>query len=224
MSVDDSFWERWSPVGGIVFAVLIAVSGLIAGSPPKLTDPTRKILDYLRDNQGVLRWSAYIGAVGTGFALWWAGSVWRTIRRAEGGSPLLAVTAVGGLLLGLSVAMVASIVTAVLATPGIAVGMSASELRFVFILGTALFGGVGIGIIAFAGAFSVVIIRTRVLPSFVGWFGLLVAIVWIPGAAVMSTTRDAVYYITFAGFLLFALWALVTSITMLRRPVEASTT
>jgi hypothetical protein len=221
--VDDSFWERWSPVGGIVFAVLIAVSGLIAGSPPKLTDPTRKIVEYLTDNQGVLRWSAYIGAVGTGFALWWAGSVWRTIRRAEGGSPLLAVTAVGGLLLGLSVAMVGSIVTAVLATPGVGVGTGAGGVRFFYILGTALFGGVGIGIIAFAGAFSVVIIRTRVLPSFVGWFGLLVAIVWIPGAAVMSTTRDEVYYITFAGFLLFALWALVTSITMLRRPVEAST-
>lgn len=220
--MDDSFWERWSPVGGIVFAVLIAVSGLIAGSPPKLTDPTGKIVKYLTDNQGVLRWSAYIGAVGTGFALWWAGSVWRTIRSAEGGSPLLAVTAVGGLLLGLSVAMVGSIITAVLATPGVGVGTGAGGVRFFYILGTALFGGVGIGVIAFAGAFSVVIIRTRVLPSFVGWFGLLVAIVWIPGAAVMSTTRDEVYYITFAGFLLFALWALVTSITMLRRPVEAS--
>jgi hypothetical protein len=222
--VENSFWERWSPVGGIVFAVLIAVSGLITGSPPKLTDPTGKIVKYLSDNQGVLRWSAYVGAVGTGFALWWAGSVWRTIRRAEGGSPLLAVTAVGGLLLGLSVAMVGSIITAVLATPGVGVGTGAGGVRFFYILGTALFGGVGIGVIAFAGAFSVVIIRTRVLPTFVGWFGLLVAIVWIPGAAVMSTTRDAVYYITFAGFLLFALWALVTSITMLRRPVETSTT
>jgi len=222
--VENSFWERWAPVGGIVFAVLIAVSGLIAGSPPKLTDPTGKIVKYLTDHQGVLRWSAYIGAVGTGFALWWAGSVWRTIRRAEGGSPQLAVTAVGGLLLGLSVAMVGSIITAVLATPGVGVGTGAGGVRFFYILGTALFGGVGIGVIAFAGAFSVVIIRTRVLPSFVGWFGLLVAIVWIPGAAIMSTTRDEVYYITFAGFLLFALWALVTSITMLRRPVEASTT
>jgi hypothetical protein len=206
-----------------VFAVLIAVSGLIAGSPPKPTDPTPKIVDYLRDNQGVLRWSAYIGAVGTGFALWWAGSVWRTIRRAEGGSPLLAVTAVGGLLLGLSVAMVASIVNAVLATPGVGVGTGAGGVRFFYILGTALFGGVGIGVIAFAGAFSVVIIRTRVLPSIVGWFGLLVALVWIPGAAIMSTTRDAVYYITFAAFLLFALWTLVTSIVMLRQPAEVST-
>jgi hypothetical protein len=222
--VDDSFWERWAPVGGIVFAVLIVVSGLIAGSPPKPTDRTVKIVDYLSDNQGVLRWSAYIGAVGTGFALWWAGSVWRTIRRAEGGSPLLAVTAVGGLLLGLSVAMVASIITSVLATPGVGVGTGTGGVRFFYILGAALFGGVGIGIVAFAGAFSVVILRTRVLPTIVGWFGLLVALVWIPGAAIMSTTRDAVYYITFAGFLLFALWALVTSIVMLRQPVEVSTT
>jgi hypothetical protein len=220
--LDDSFWERWAPVGGIVFAVLIVVSGLVAGSPPKLTDRTEEIVDYLSDNEGALRWSAYIGAVGSGFALWWAGSVWRTIRRAEGGSPLLAVTAVGGLLLGLSVAMVASIVNAVLATPGVGVGTGVSGVRFFYILGTALFGGVGIGVIAFAGAFSVVIIRTRVLPTIVGWFGLLVALVWIPGAAIMSTTGDAVYHIAFVAFLLFALWALITSIVMLRQPAEVS--
>jgi hypothetical protein len=222
--MDDSFWERWAPAGGIVFAVLIAVSGLIAGSPPKPTDSTPKIVEYLADHQGVLRWSAYIGAVGSGFALWWAGSVWRTIRRAEGGSPLLAVTAVGGLLLGLSVAMVSSIITAVLASPGVGIPTGSGSVRFFYTLGTALFGGVGIGIVAFAGAFSVVIIRTGALPRLVGWFGLLVALVWIPGAAIMSTTRDAVFYITFVGFLLFALWALVTSAAMLRRPVGASTT
>jgi hypothetical protein len=222
--MEDSIWERWAPVGGIVFAVLIAVAGLIAGTPPKLTDSTAKIGKYLADHQGVLRWSAYIGAVGTGFALWWAGSVWRCIRAAEGGTPMLAVTAVGGLLLGLSVAMVSSIITAVLATPGVGLGTGAGSVRFFYVLTSALFGGVGIGIIAFAGAFSVVIVRTRVLPSLVGWFGLLVAIVWIPGAAVMSTTRDAVFVIDFVGFLLFALWVLVTSIVMLRRPADVAST
>jgi hypothetical protein len=221
--VENSFWERWAPVGGILFAVLIVVSGLIAGTPPKLTDSTAKIVKYIGDNQGVLRWAAYIGAVGTGFALWWAGSVWRCITRAEGGTPLLAVTAVGGLLLGLSVAMVGSIITAVLATPGVGTGTGAGGVRFFYVLGTALFGGVGIGIVAFAGAFSVVIIRTRVLPSIVGWFGLLVAIVWIPGSAIMSARRDEVFDITFVGFLLFALWALVTSVVMLRRPADVST-
>ncbi|HXY94889.1 MAG TPA: hypothetical protein VEP49_20675 [Acidimicrobiia bacterium] len=219
--MDDSTWERWAPVGGIAFAVLVAVSAAITGSPPKLTDSTAKIVKYIADHQGELRWSAYIAGIGTIGAFWWAGGVWRTLRRAEGGSPMLAVTAVLGLVFGATLAALSGILLATVAIPGVGTAMGAGGVRFFYTLGNTLIGGTGIGILVFTGAFSAVILRTGMLPRLVGWFGVLVAIVWIPGAALMSTSRDAVFYLAFVGFVLFLLWVLAVSITMLRTRASA---
>ena len=72
--MDDSKWERWSALGGVLFVVLILVAGFLPGSPPKTSDSAGKIANFITDKNDEVRWAAYIGALGSValFFLWLA--------------------------------------------------------------------------------------------------------------------------------------------------------
>jgi len=38
--MDDSKWERWGALGGILFVVMVVVAAFLPGSPPTTNDPT----------------------------------------------------------------------------------------------------------------------------------------------------------------------------------------
>ena len=121
--MEDAKWERWSAFGALGFVVLVIVVAVLPGSPPKPSDSQAKIASFIVDNSKELRWSAVIGALATVLLLWWAGSVWRLLRRAEGGSPRLTVVAIAGLLLAAALFAVGSVVmsaTAMAMIPGVA--------------------------------------------------------------------------------------------------------
>lgn len=213
--MDDSKWERWGALGGILFAVLVAITAILPGSPPKTSDSATKIAKYITDNGDALRWSAYIGGLAVIALFWWLGSVWRVMRRGEGGSPRLTVTALGGAVFASVMATIAGIVLAVLPIIGTHT-FDKHTARFFYILSTNLGIATEFGVAVFVGAFSLLIIRSHVLPSILGWLGLLVALLGIVGGPVVASTRDAFFYFAFAGFISFLIWTLIVSILMLR--------
>ena len=85
-----------SAFGGLGFVVLAIVISVLPGSLPKPSDSQAKIAKFLYDNSKELRWSASIGAAALVLLFWWVGAVWRMLRRAEGGTPRLAVVALAG--------------------------------------------------------------------------------------------------------------------------------
>ncbi len=216
VTVDDSKWERWGALGGILFAVLVAITAILPGSPPKTSDSAAKIAKYVTDNDDAIRWVAYIGGVAVIFLFWWLGSVWRLMRRGEGGSPRLAVVALSGAVFASVMATIAGIVLAVIPLTGGLHNVGSGGARFFYVLSTNLGIATEFGIAVFVGAFSIIIIRSRALPVVLGWLGVLVALLGIAGGAVVATTRDAVFYVAYAGFIGFLLWTLVVSILMLR--------
>jgi hypothetical protein len=216
--VEDVKWERWSAFGALGFIVLIIVTAVLPGSPPKPSDSPAKIATFLFDNSKELRWSAVIGGLATVLLLWWAGSVWRLLRRAEGGSPRLAVVAIAGLLLGATLMGVASIVmsaTAMAILPG---GGGVHDVKLLYLLQGALVAGGGLGVAVFVAAFSIVVIRTRVLPPGLGWFGGLVSLVLVVAAGAMASTKDVFFVLGLVGLVGFAIWLVITAILMLRAP------
>ena len=94
--MDDSKWERWGTLGGILFAVCVAITVILPGEPPGISDPAGDVVKFIVDKSDELRWSAYLSGVATIFLFWWLGSLWRLMRRLEGGSPRLAVAALAG--------------------------------------------------------------------------------------------------------------------------------
>jgi hypothetical protein len=214
--VDDSKWERWGALGGILFVIMVVVSALLPGSPPKTSDSAAKIVKFFGDKGDEIRWAGYIGLLATIPLFWWVSSVWRLMRRGEGGSPRLTVMAMGGAVFAAVTAAVAAVILAVVPLVGVkTVGPGAA--RFFYIMSANLGVSPLIGIAALIGAFSAVIIRSRVLPVIMGWLGAIVALIALVGAAVVATTDDALFDISLVGFLTASLWVLIVSILMFMR-------
>jgi hypothetical protein len=225
--MDDSRWERWSALGGILFVVLILASAFVPGSPPKASDSAAKIAKFVTDKHDEIRWAAYLSGLAAVALLWFSGAVWRFLRRAEGGSPRLTVVSVLGAGFALVMGTIGAVVLGVLGIVGVAGSGGAAGARVLYLLSFNITGTIPFGVAVFVGAFSLVVIRSRVLPVALGWIGVLLAVVFVVGGGVVASTRDIFFNLQFGGFLVFSLWLIVVSFLMFRADAElpvASTT
>ncbi len=223
--MNDSKWERWSALGGILFVILILTAAFMPGTPPKTSDSAAKIAKFIKDNPGAIRWSGFVGALATIAMFWFLGAVWRILRRAEGGNPRLTVVAVLGAGFAMVMGAVGGILLSAIGIVGVAGSGGATATRFFYVLSANIGVATVIGIVVFIGAFSILIIRTGVFPKALGWIGGLIALVAVVASASVSSTRDVFFVLGFVVFLGFALWLLIISIMMLRgtgAEVEAS--
>jgi hypothetical protein len=212
--MEDRKWERWSALGGILFVALFLASALLPGSPPKNSDSVGKIANFVLDKRDELRWGAYLGGLAALPLFWFAGAVWRLLRRAEGGEPRLAVMAVLGAGFAAVTSAIAALILGVLGILGVAGSGGAVQTKFFYVLSSNIGVAASFGGAAFVLAFSVVIIRSGVLPTVMGWLGVLVAIVFLVGGGVVASTRDAFFTISFIAFFAFSLWLVIISILM----------
>jgi hypothetical protein len=211
--MDDRNWERWGALGGILFVVLVAITAVLPGYPPKTGDSAAKIASFIGDNGNKIRWAATTGGLAVIALFWWLGSVWRLMRRGEGGSPRLAVTAFAGAIFAAVMATIGAVSLAVIPVIGTHT-FARSQIRYFYIMSSNLAVATMFGAAVFVGAFSLLIIRRRVLPAVMGWLGLIVAVLGILGGPVVSSTRDAFFYLAFAGFVAFLAWVVIVSILM----------
>jgi hypothetical protein len=216
--MDDNKWERWSALGGILFVVLVLASAFVPGSPPKPGDSAAKIAKFVADKGDEIRWAAYLGAIAAVPLFWFAGGVWRLLRRAEGGNPRLTVVAVLGLGFAVLAGALGGVILGALGIMGVSGSGGPSGTRFFYVLSFNVGALTSFGAAVFVGAFSIVIVRSAVLPTVMGWLGGLVAILFLIGGAVVASTRDAFFTISFVSFIAFAVWVLIVSGLMLRAP------
>lgn len=214
--MDDSRWERWAGLGGIAFAVLAAISAFIPGSPPKVTDSAAKIARFVTDKEAELRWGAYLGTIAVVPLFWWLGSVWRLMRRAEGGTPRLAVAALAGAVFAGAVAAVSTVVLAAMPIIGLR-ALGPDGIRVFYVLGTNLGLASLFGLAVFVGAFSAVLVRSVVGSAVVGWLGALLAVAALVGGAAVATTSDVFWYVGFAAFIAALVWVVIVGVLMLLR-------
>lgn len=213
--MDDRRWERLGALGGVVFVVMMLVTAFLPGDPPATGDPPSEVVRWIVDHGDEIRWAGYLGALAVLPLFWWVGSLWRLLRRAEGGTPRLAVTAVLGVSFAAVAGAVSGVMLAVLATSA-ARGLDEVQLQVLYLLATDV-GFVSLfGIAAFVGASSIVFVRSRAMPAALGWFGLAVSAVAVVAGYGAVSTRDALMVVAFLAYLGAMLWVLVTSILMFR--------
>src|SRR5690348_2814110 len=214
--MDDSLkWERYSALGGgILFIVLVIASIVIPGSTPMASDSQTKILNYFRDHKDSIELAAFIGGLAAIPILWWAGSLWARLRRAEGGQPRLALVAVLGLVVGGAGQLVSAAVLSTVALRLDSVGPSG--VRFFFVLATAAAAAGSVGLAVLVLATSVLVFRTGVFPRWTGWLGVIDGIAFIVASYAVASTSDTIAAFGFVSFILWAIWLLALSIIMFR--------
>jgi hypothetical protein len=196
-------WERWSALAGVLFVALFAVA--LALSANSNDDPT-ELANWLADsgnrNQQFVAWFLFIASA-LAF-LSFLGTLRDMLVRAEGGPGTLSSLVFGPGLVFIALYVVG---TSMFAAPA----ALADESKFKLDPNTAemfsdagyllLVAGVMVASILVLSA-STAALRTGVLPAWLGWAGLIVAVAML-------------FAVFFLPILVFVGWVLVVSLIML---------
>ena len=219
-------------VGG-VSAILVALSlaamritGLFG---IERFDSTEERLLYIADHQAVYLTQQSFMMLTFLLAVPAALGLYRALRPAESTAVIALAAAVAGALIGVGGALLNMSLWARL-TPAYAEAQAATrpilEVTYETLIGVGpshqltwvLLSGIGVGL------FSVAILRTALLPKWVAWLGLFVALagwVHLPTAVFPTAVWDAwVFHET--NFTLFNVWMLVVGVALLRLREPAS--
>jgi hypothetical protein len=209
--------ERWAPIGGIVFVVLMVVGSIFVIDVPSADASEQEITDYLADSDNQMRniIGVYMWVVGALVFLWFLMRLRSDIRRAEGGTGTLSTLTFGA---GVVFAAVWMVSASVLGSVAYAVELRdapVEDIDLVRVLlpmgGLILLLGGGFAGVLLLLAVSTAILTKGVYPKWLGWLGIIAAIVLL---------FDVVYGTIFP----FWTWVIIASIVMLIRREKTATT
>lgn len=185
------------------FVVLAFVAFVLALGPEENED----VGQYFADNATAVEWQAFLFGLAGFLFLWFFGTLaaaTRPAHAAETRLPAIMVAAAG--------ATVALFFIAVACTLTIAKLEGAAP--FLFDFGAAAFAFSSFTAAALVGSSALALLRTAVLPLWVGYAGLsLMLLLWVNGGAQTLSDSDLLGDITFVAFLL---WTLVASALLTR--------
>ena len=203
-------FERWAPISGIVFVVLMVVGSMFIGDVPLPDAPGAEIAGYLADSsrQTTNLIGAYLWVVGALAFLWFLTRLRNELRRAEGGTGALSSLAHGAGVAFTAVWMASAAAYAAIPYATVLRGAPVSDPDLVRVLPPLgrlllLLGGGFSGSVLIVAA-SLVILRTAVFPRWLAWFGIV---------ASLALLVDVIY----VNITPFWLWVLAASVVMIAR-------
>jgi hypothetical protein len=177
------------------------------------------INEMARDREGIL-FKNLLGTLSFFFFLFFLGSLYNTLRKAEGGTGWLSLLALGGGLVLTAVHSLETVVSYAVAWHVASEGNVAvvTALRDIEDL-VAYYSAVPLAVMLVAA--SIVVYRTQVLPRWIAWLGFMAGVVWLVGAAgVLDPQNGPLTAVGFGGgiVLYVLLWIPATSIALMRQP------
>jgi hypothetical protein len=210
-------WERFAPAAGIGFAIVVAgaLFGVFAaGAEPN--DPFHSVVATLTSERtGLLvRYNFQLAA--SGMFMIYLSNLCSTLRRAEGGEGMLSYLAFGAGLIGIAFvtfnnALNAALVASIVQSAG------DGAVWAVFQVGQAVFTFAALFLGLFLLAASLVIVRTKALPRWTGWMGLVGGAAYVVGSFSVADQRGPIALPAVVGFMIFLVWTIVTSAVLLLR-------
>lgn len=212
--MNDSKWARYAAIGGVAFVVLNVIGAIIGGSPPATDDPAAKITEYFTDKGDALKAALWLGGLGSVALIWWFGSLWRRMSRAEGGAPRLAVVSLAGLVLGGAMFLSSASVNAAAALRLDDIG---DGTQFFYTLSVVLLSAAGFGLGIHLLATNGLAYRSKMLPMWLVALGALAGLAFlVSGVIGSSTDGSAAMVVGLIGFVGWSVWILGVSACMWR--------
>jgi len=179
--MESNRWDRFSPLSGILAVVLWVVGAFILfNDEPESGASPEEVAMYFADNASQVLAGAFLFMLGVASFLWFIGTLRAELAQAEGGVGRLAgIAAAGGVATAsMLFGMVAPNAAGALQAQEDDRGPSPSSADALFTLGDGFFIGAEVAAIVLVVATAVAVLRTRVMPRWVAWVSLLLA-VWL---------------------------------------------
>ena len=217
--MDDKAWERYGALGAVWFVVLGVIGGGLAGSTPSRGDSAADIANFYADNDSAIQVGAFLTLLGVVGLVWWFGSLWRAMGRAEEGSPRLSVIALVGFVISGAMALSGFTVNAATAAGIDVIGEGSA---FFLGLSSVFFAASSIGDVIMVGAVSGLAWRTGFLPRWIAQAGLVVVLASLVASLGMASDADFFGLFALIAFVVWALWLLSVGVLLYRTaPADA---
>jgi hypothetical protein len=201
-------WARYAPLSGVLAVAIVVVSVIITGfDSVDSNDSVVKIVKFWHDNDSEQMTGAILGAISMIPLLWFLGSLRSAFRAAEGETGRLSSIAFGaGIVLVGFILVSSALQFAVAESVGDVPPVATQTLSVLY---SDCFFGFPVGFGTLLLASSLVILRTGVLPVWLGWASLVLAIVFVTPAGEFL-------------FPLVLLWILVVSVMLYQKQSPAA--
>jgi len=216
--MSNILWQRLGAASGIVFILVLLAPDLIQGGPSE--EPTMTAAEAMAQSCAITTAAQLTDAIypithilGYLFFLFFLGSLWSALRRAEGADGWLSAAAFGGGLASFAIKF-ASGAFGVAASRNACAGIDPQLWQVLQDMNNASFFLSFLPLAVLPAASAVVAIRFGApLPRWLGWMSAVVAV-----ALLVDGMAGTLYARDFApSFLLFMLWILAASIALVRR-------
>jgi hypothetical protein len=188
---------RWGGLAGLAFLVLAFCAALIPGLPPRVTDSAGEITAYVGEGHDQLLLSALLWAASAGLVIWFSAAFAEAIREREERSDVHMALLAGSVLVGGALFMSAA-GTAAMAYAADTAGAALTVTMFkgLMVLNTMI----GFATVLPLTAAGIGVLRTKLMPDWLGYVALAAAVVsvitafgifatsgdYVPGGPVMS--------------------------------------
>jgi len=170
---------RWGGFAGLAFVLLALLGRFLPGNPPTVDASEGTITSFLTDTRtsmliGALMWSAAAGLI-----IWFAAAFAEAIRERDERSDVHLALLAGSVLVGAAIFVTAGLTAATAFSidgRGAAITVMLYELTAVM---TTMIGFAAVLPLAAAG---IGVLRTRMMPNWLGYLALLAAVVSFAGA------------------------------------------
>jgi hypothetical protein len=221
-------FERLGAMSGIAFVVLAVLSGFIYPQQPRVDSSPATTLAWVTDHRVALQTGMICDFFAAGLLVWFAGYLYRVLRRAEDGAATLAPIVLGA---GLGVAITTALAALPTAVLAFMVAQPAglhdpSLVRMLGDLNTIFFSATSVMTAVFLVGLGLAMIGRELAAPWLGWLSLVVAIfnglaVWI--GVTFSSYHGKGWQVTgWGAYIGFLVVTLLVGASLLRRPDVAA--
>ncbi|HSV40588.1 MAG TPA: DUF4386 family protein [Nocardioidaceae bacterium] len=215
---------RWGGFAGLAFLFFAFLGALLPGTPPRVTATDTEIIAYIKDHETGLLLAALMFAASAGLVIWFSAALAEALRERDERSDVHMALLAGSVLVAGSMFMGAAGSAAM--TYGI--DNRSPELTVMMFEGLmVLYALSGLTAVLPIAAAGVGVLRTKMLPNWLGYLGLVSAAVSALGAlAVFAQTGDYVPggpFMSWISLLAGGVFVLCASIFMVREHLPEMT-
>jgi hypothetical protein len=208
---------RWGGFAGLAFVVLVLLGKFLPGNPPGVDKSANEITSYLTDGRTSILVGALMLSAAAGLIIWFAAAFAEAMRERDERSDLHMALLAGSVLVGGAIFVNAAMTAA---TAYGVNGRDAAMTLMMYQWSAVLTTMIGFAAALPLAAAGVGVLRTRLMPNWLGYLALLAALVSFAGAFGIFVSTGAFVaggtLMTTIPLLVVAVWLVCASGYMVR--------